>query len=81
VFPAASKFPYLPTDARSPNSGYAAPHSPRTAHPGRPSSLPHTPSPIPAPSGPGLPYTRPHRKTSRQSESQLESESPCCCRR
>ena len=79
-FPAASKFPYLPTDARSPHSGYAAPHSPRTTHPDRPSSLPHTPCPVPAPSASGLPCTRWHRKISRQSESQLESASPCCRR-
>ncbi len=79
-FPAASKFPYLPTDARSPHSGYAAPHSPRTTHQDRPSSLPHTPCPVPAPSAPGLPCTHWHRKISRQSESQLESASPCCRR-
>ena len=79
-FPAASKFPYPPTDARSPHSGYAALHSPRTIHRDPPSALPHTPSPIPAPLVSGPPCTRSHRKTSRQSESQLESASPCCCR-
>ncbi len=79
-FPAASKFPSPPTDARSPHSGYAALHSQRTTHPDRPSVLPHTPYPIPAPSGPGPPCTRSHRKTSRQSGWRPESASPYYCR-